>query len=84
MELSNVFVEDCKLLIEELKVKGRDYIEAEQNVVATCKKYFISYKEMLEKIEAYKNTLLDVKLIYNTEEKVKLYSDCAQQYKRLS
>ena len=53
-------------------------------MVSTCKKYFISYKEMIDKIESYKNTLLDVKLIYNTEEKVKLYSDCAQQYKRLS
>lgn len=38
---------------------------------------------MMTKIESYKNSFLDVKLIYNTEEKLKLYNDCLQNYKRL-
>lgn len=52
--------------------------------MSTCKKYFTSYKEMLDKIEAYKNTFMDVKLIYNNEEKLKLYSDCAQHFKKMT
>ena len=38
---------------------------------------------MMAKIEAYKNSFMDVKLIYNTEEKLKLYNECLQNYRRL-
>ena len=38
---------------------------------------------MMGKIEAYKNSFMDVKLVYNNEEKLKLYNDCLQNYKKL-
>jgi hypothetical protein len=43
-------------------------------VIDTCKKYFSTYKDMMDSIEVYKNCFMDVKLIYNNEEKIKLYS----------
>lgn len=36
---------------------------------------------MLAKIEAYKNSFMDVKLIYNSDEKIRLYSECTKTYK---
>lgn len=37
----------------------------EEKVVIACKKYFAEYREMLTKIEAYKTSFMNVKLIYN-------------------
>jgi hypothetical protein len=39
----------------------------EEKVIHACKKYFSVYQEMLNKIEAYKVSFMDVKLIYNND-----------------
>lgn len=67
-------MEDYNGLVDDLQAKSREYFESEQNVIENCKKYFGAYKEMMANIEAYKNSFMDVKLIYNTEEKLKLYN----------
>ena len=61
-----MFVNDYNVLVADMQTKGREYFEAEQNVIENCKKYFASYKEMMSNVEAYKNSFMDVKLIYNT------------------
>ena len=52
-------------------------------MIENCKKYFGTFKDMMNNIEAYKNSFIDVKVIYNTEEKLKIYGECLQNYKRL-
>jgi hypothetical protein len=81
--MNNLFIADYNVLVEALQEKGKGYLASEQNVVETCKKYFSVYKAMMSKIEAYKTSFVDVKLIYNNEEKVRLYMDCSHNYKKL-
>lgn len=39
---------------------------------------------MLSSIEAYKNSLTDVTLIYNMDEKIKRYQNCETNYKMVT
>lgn len=38
---------------------------------------------MTSNIEAYKSSFMDVKIIYNKDEKIKRYNECVYTYKNL-
>lgn len=76
-------MDDFFLLVAELEKKCKDYVKYEQNLIEDCGKYFKIYKNMLSLIEIYKNSFMDVKIIYNTEEKLKRYNECVKTYRLL-
>ena len=80
MQLGNLFVEDFFMLVEELERKCQEYGRNEEETVEEGLAYFKLYRGMMEAIDAYKNSFMDVKIIYNTDEKVKRYCECQKTY----
>ena len=62
----------------------RSYSANEQILLELSKKYYRTHKNMLNQIEAYKDSFTDVKLIYNTQQKTKRYATCEATYQTLT
>ena len=41
------------------------------------------YRQMSSNVEAYKSSFMDVKIIYNRDERIKRYNECVYTYKNL-
>ena len=80
----NLILEDFSKYLNEFQGNLRKYQEHESIAQELCKKYYRSHKNMLSAIEAYKNSLTDVTLIYNMDEKVKRYQACEVNYKTVT
>ena len=81
--MSVLFVEDFFMLVEGLERRCQQYMKAEGELVDECGRYFKLYRGMMAAIDSYKNSFMDVRIIYNTDEKVKRYNECQRTYLQL-
>jgi hypothetical protein len=83
IEMSNNLFKNYSNLILSFQSVIRTYLKNEQILADQSKRYFKSHKLMQQNIELYKASFTDVKLIYNTDEKIKRYLACEANYKLL-
>jgi hypothetical protein len=80
-KVCNVILDEFAKCIQGLQTDVRKYAENEQILQELGKKYLRSHKNMMNAIEAYKSSLTNVNLIYNTDEKLRRYHTCETSFK---